>query len=161
MCTLSPAASPAAFKVLIFAWSISCRPSIRSMSSANLRLFSWYPCMEIPEPLSFSPSITLSRYVSKVMGDNGSPCRVPIDDVNNSPMSCPTRTANYAFSPMTWSICVNRLPTPYDFTSFIISSFSSSLDNKPDQVSELSRIIISSLRKATRSCVVSSTELRT
>jgi len=34
-------------------------------------------------------------------------------------------------------------------------------NNKPDKVSELSRIIISSLRKATRSSVVSLTELRT
>jgi len=74
---------------------------IRSMSSANLRLFSCYPCMEIPVPLSRSPSITLSRYVMKVMGDNGSPCCVPIDNVNHSPMSCPTRTTNCAFSPTT------------------------------------------------------------
>jgi len=73
MFILSPASSPAAFKVLMFAWSISRRSSIRSMLSANYRLFSWYPCMEIPVPLSRSPPITLSRYVMKVVGDNGSP----------------------------------------------------------------------------------------
>jgi len=62
----SPAASRAtAFKVSMFDWSISRRSSIRSMSSANLRLFSWYPCMEmpVPVPLSRSPSITLSLQI--------------------------------------------------------------------------------------------------
>jgi len=90
MFILSPAASPAAFEVLMFARNICRRCSIRSMSSANLRLFSWYPCMKMPMPLSRSPSITLSRYVMKAVGDNGSPCRVPIDNVNHSSMSCPT-----------------------------------------------------------------------
>jgi len=28
-------------------------------------------------------------------------------------MSCPSQTANCAFSPISWGICVSRLPTPY------------------------------------------------
>jgi len=116
MFIISSAASPVAFNVLILAWTIFRRSSIRSMSTANLKLFSWHPCMEIPVSLSRSPSITLSRYVMEVVGDNGSPCRDPIDDVNHSPMHVLSdANGKLACSPMTWSIFVNRLPTPYDF----------------------------------------------
>jgi len=54
-----------------------------------------------------------------------------------------------------YSMKINKLGSQLARANVRKTSFSSSLDNKPDKVSELSRIIISSLRKATRSSVVS------
>ena len=67
---------------------------IRSMPSANLRLFTNVPPSLIPQLLSFVWSITRSRYVMNSRGDSGSPCRVPRSAWNHSPWFFPIRTAD-------------------------------------------------------------------
>ena len=85
MFTISPACSA----TTLVSSSGFCRDlqssPIRSMSSANLSLFTSVPFNLIPQLVSFTWSITRSRYTMNSNGVNESPCRVSRSVWNHSP----------------------------------------------------------------------------
>lgn len=89
------------FPDLFSVWTLSCSTtnlsSIRSMSSTNLMFFILSPYTDIPVPLSWLASITLSKYVMKLFGDSRSPSLLIVVG-NHSHISCPKFTAEFHLS---------------------------------------------------------------
>src|ERR1043165_7650245 len=102
--------------------SSSMFSSIMSMSSANLRLFIFRPCTDIPLQLSLTPSIALSKSEINTSGDIGSPCLVPLSVLNHSPNSFCIQTAAIAFSFMSLRIVISLSLTPYELRAAQVTS---------------------------------------